>query len=345
MSEETNLVVIEDAALVKVFEVGGSKTVIDQVKAIVADFEPDIATDKGRKAIASIAHKVAKTKTRFDGLGKDSISVLNEQVGLVNTERKAIRDELDIIRDEVRKPLTDWESAEKKRVADIEARIANIVTLGEYEYECSSDVSNDIKAIENVTIDDSFEEFELAATKAKAAALTQLEAKFIVLQNAEKEAAEAKRLEEERIEKERIEREELIAKEAAEQATKDAEEKAKAEQEEKDKAAQKAIDKAKQATLDAELAAATADREKREAVEQAEKDQAQAIEDERARVNEEKRLDDAKELKRQENVTSRNKIHKQAKASLMEHGISEKDATIFVTMVKDGLVKNITINY
>lgn len=353
MSEETKeLVVIEEANIPALFAEGGSEPIIEGLKREAAKFEGDISTKKGRDEIKSFARKFSTSKTYLEGLGKALSDEYRAKIAPINEERNKIKACCDELRDKVRKPLTDWEDVEKERVAKHEQNIATINDYLNVQVEDATKAKELLEALKGFATDGSFEEFELAATKAKAAALTQLEAKFIVLQNQEKEAAEAKRLEDERLEKARADRDELIAKEAAEQATKEAEEAARVTQEKQDKAAQEAIDKAEKETLEAQLAAEKADREKREAAEQAEKDKAQAVEDERTRLKELNEKADAAlklaqevEEKRQSSLRHRNKIHKEAKASLMEQGISDKDAATFVTMVKDGLVKHISINY
>lgn len=352
MTEQNELVVVKPANIPALFEKDGCDSLLKRIKEEVGKFEGDISTTKGRKEIASMAMKVAKSKVYLEGLGKDLVTGIKEQAKVIDAERKKVREELDLLKEEVRQPLTDWEDAEKKKVTAIEERIRSFEnpieefdTLGSVGLLLSSAVEEKLERLKGIVIDETFEEFELAATKAKEAALTQLEAKFIVLQNAEKEKAEAERLEKERLAKEQKEREEKIARDAAEKATKEAKAKAK----EKDA-------KAKQAIIDAKAATEKAKREKKEsedkakqdkkeAAEQAERDRVQAVEDEKQRQADQIKTDKEAEEKRQANKRHRNKIHKEAKGSMMEHGMSEEDATIFVTRVKDGLVKHITINY
>jgi len=48
---------------------------------------------------------------------------LKEQPKLVDAERKRMRDKLDALKDQVRKPLTDWENAEESRIDEIKTVI------------------------------------------------------------------------------------------------------------------------------------------------------------------------------------------------------------------------------
>jgi colicin import membrane protein len=111
MSNE--LVTFENINAVEVFKTGGVQPLIDRVREEVSGEVPDTSNDKGRKRIASLAHKVAKSKTALDKAGKELADQLNAQLKPINSERKLARDELDKLRDEIRSPLTDWESEQE----------------------------------------------------------------------------------------------------------------------------------------------------------------------------------------------------------------------------------------
>src|SRR3546814_15082196 len=51
--------------------VGAIDKYLDMVRAEIDGFSGDVQTKKGRDAIASIAYKVAKSKTYLDGVGKE----------------------------------------------------------------------------------------------------------------------------------------------------------------------------------------------------------------------------------------------------------------------------------
>jgi len=341
----TDLVVIEKANIPALFQEGGCDPIIDRLKTEATKFKGDASTAKGRKDIASFAHKFSTSKTYLDGLGKALSDEYRAKIAPINDERNKIKTCCDELRVQVRKPLTDWEDAEKNRVSRIENLIASFDEYLEVEYVESSGAKRALEAMNAIVVDESFEEFELAATKGKTKVIEQLEAKFIVLQNAEKERAEAERLEKEHLDKEQKDREERIAKEAAESATRAAEEKARLEAESKDKAARDAVAAAERATLEAKLATERAEREKREAADRAEQDKKDAVESEKKRQAAMVETVRVEAERLAANKQHRNKIHREAKSSIMEHGLSEEDANIFVTMVKDGLVKHISINY
>lgn len=86
----------------------------------------DISTEDGRKAIASLAYKVAKTKTGLDGARKDLVADRKEEIKAVDKEGSRIWDRLEALQAEVRKPLTDWETANTERLAGHNAAIATL---------------------------------------------------------------------------------------------------------------------------------------------------------------------------------------------------------------------------
>ena len=103
-----------------VFKKGGINPILDAIRAEVEGIVPDTTTAKGRNAIASLAHKVAKSKALIDKMGKNLADGLNAKLKPINAERKIAREELDTLKEEIRHPLTEWE-AEQKRIADEEA--------------------------------------------------------------------------------------------------------------------------------------------------------------------------------------------------------------------------------
>src|SRR3546814_4956942 len=106
--------------------VGAIDKYLDMVRAEIDGFSGDVQTKKGRDAIASIAYKVAKSKTYLDGVGKELTDSAKELPKKIDATRKLVRDTLDAWKDEVRKPLTEWEQAEESRVAAIKMMLAEL---------------------------------------------------------------------------------------------------------------------------------------------------------------------------------------------------------------------------
>lgn len=123
MSEVTDLVVIEKANAMTVFQSADQiEEILQKVEREVMSFVPDITTAKGRKEIASLAYKVAQTKTYLDGLGKDLVAELKEIPKLIDANRKTVRDRLDELKAKARQPLTDYEEEQARIKAEEEAK-------------------------------------------------------------------------------------------------------------------------------------------------------------------------------------------------------------------------------
>ena len=90
---------------------------------------PDVFTEKGRKDISSMAYSVARTKTYLDSIGKELVSHYKEVPKKIDSVRKFARDSLDSLRDEVRRPLDEWENEQARLKLIEEIADCHIVAL------------------------------------------------------------------------------------------------------------------------------------------------------------------------------------------------------------------------
>lgn len=315
---------------------------------------PSLDTATGRKAYASMAHKIARSKTAVDNIGKELVADLKQLPKTIDAERKRWRDQLDEWRDEARGPLNEWEAAEEARKAKHEAGIKHIkdCAMGLIGGEPQPYGLLFRELEEKVVVDESWEEYEAEAHRAKAEALTTLKAAFADHQKREAEQAELERLRQEAAERERKEYEAQIARQAEERARREAEQaaqaereaaarreqEAKAEAERKEREHQEAIAKAKR---DAELAEQRAkeeyDRKERERIaEQQRQEQAKLDAERRQREEVERRQADVEHLRR---------INQAAMQAMIDGGMPEQCAKDAVTLIIQGKVPNISINY
>ena len=88
---------------------------IQSIEKEIADHKPDLKTEKGRKAIASLAYSIAKRKTSLDESGKALNAKMRKELDVVDEVRRKLRDSLDGLRDKARAPLDAWEKAEEDR--------------------------------------------------------------------------------------------------------------------------------------------------------------------------------------------------------------------------------------
>ena len=294
----TALALPEPTTLATLFRAeNGLDPILAAIEAEARAHVPDLTSKKGRYAIASIAYKVSRSKTALDEAGKDVNEAARKEIALIDAARRAIRQRLDSLRDEVRKPLTEWEAAEEARVSRCKAVIASLNGHGMTGEDPSEDIKAKALEIKGVVIGPEFAEYREIAEKAQENALNGLRVIYQAAKSREDQAAELARLraENERLERERAEREaaenaerERIATEQREAAEKAERDRLSAEAAERERIAAEERDAqierekreaADRAAAEAETRAkAEADRQKREAEERAEADRRAAAE-------------------------------------------------------------------
>ncbi|PTA90970.1 hypothetical protein C9415_21630 [Kluyvera sp. Nf5] len=125
MSEVMDLVVIEKQNAMAVFTTKEQlDPLIEKIEKEARSLVADVSTKKGRDAIASMAHKVARSKTYIDNAGKDLVTELKALPKQIDESRRIVRERLDALKDEVRRPLTEWEAEQERIKQEEEARIA-----------------------------------------------------------------------------------------------------------------------------------------------------------------------------------------------------------------------------
>jgi len=350
--KETALVTIEPTTALAVFT-NAEKVdpILAAIRQIVSEFEADVATAKGRKEIASIAHKVAQSKTYLDGIGKKLTDEYKEIPKKIDANRKRIRDELDALKDEVRRPLTEWEEDERLRVQRIKDRIDAIRFRGSADTN-SEAISDAIEYVSAVVADESFQEFEAEARATRDASLARLYAELQLAIKREAEAAELKRLREEAARREAEDRDRRIAEEAAAKAKAEAEARASREKAEAERKAKEERDAAERRELELKLAAERAEREKREAVEKAERDaQAAILAAQRQRDEEERRRQEqvaranAEADRRVADEANRTRIHFEIRDYLMSEGLPQSNAAAVVSLLATGSIPHVEVKY
>jgi len=299
----------------------------------------DPTTEDGRKSTKALAHKVARSKTALDDEGKALADAARVKYDAINASRKIARDTLDVLKARVRKPVTDWEEAEKKRVMDLGVRLNELESLGfSYRAEGSGHLGQTIGRVEAIEIDDSWQEIKDDADAVKAAALKSLRSEYEAAKideaqkeelerlraaEAERAAAEAEREREAKI----AEREKAAAEDARKQAERDA---ADALEREKERAEREVAD-AEHRTAEAEL------RER-----QAADAERQRIADEMAR---ERRIAE----ERASNDAHRARILGAVAEAIMKNSagadLLRDDADLIARAIADGKIPHATINF
>ena len=194
--------------------------IIESIKKEALSFvNVDITTAKGRKEIASHAHAVAKSKTFLDKAGKILADEYNAKLKPINGQRKLLRDELDLLKESIRKPLTDWEDAQKERQEKFES-ILELMRIEQdfLTYQAPEIVAQRLSQVKEILIDESFAEYKEKAEELKPAAIKALEQRLKELKDLEQKRLEEEQKQKELEEKQRIEREKLIAENARKEA-------------------------------------------------------------------------------------------------------------------------------
>ncbi|HLP31637.1 MAG TPA: hypothetical protein VK150_09760, partial [Geothrix sp.] len=259
--EPERLATVEKEKRLEVFsKPGGLDAVIEAITIMALKHKPDVTTDRGRKALASVAYKIAQCKTRLDDAGKELVDDLKALPKAVDANRKAMRDRLDALKDRVRKPLTDWEADQERQrqfVADIQ------VTPMQLQGAPAALIQESIEGLKARDLSQAPDWAE-EALRAQQLALKDLEEMLAARKKADADAAELARLREAQAERERQEAEEKRLREVAENARREAEAQAQREKDEaqrKTREAQEAAARAEQAQKDAEADAEKARKE------------------------------------------------------------------------------------
>ncbi|MDO2946971.1 hypothetical protein M8828_01180 [Aeromonas simiae] len=354
-STKTQLVAIEPTTAVALFTEGkGIAELLADIRQKATSLVPDTTTTKGRKEIASIAHAVARTKTYLDGLGKEQTDKFKEIPKRIDANRKQIRDTLDALKDEVRAPLTQYEEAENARVEALQSRLARLNELGtSASIEiAAADLLVMQQEIEQIALDDTWEEQLPQATVARELAAKRIGEVLAARQKYEAEQAELEQLRQKQAEQERIDRERLIVEQAAEQARREEENRQRLEREaaqhreqEAQRQALAAREREEQARRDAEAAELARQQAEANAARQAEEAAARAAEQERQRIELEQARKQQEDERRAADIEHRRTINNAILMDLMGLGIEEGKAINLITHIAGHKIDHLTINY
>lgn len=355
---------ISEANAPVIYVKDGLKPFLHAVQEEVSSQVPDLSTAKGRDRIASLAAKVSKSKVAVEKPGREYLKRLKEQPKVVEAELKAFVDAMDVLRDETRKPLTDWEAEQQarkdKHVDAVQAIHDFCVDLTDV---CAADLLQSIALAEAVQMGDHWEEFETEAARAKESTLTKLRAALSSRQQYEADQAEMVRLRAEAEAQAQRDREAQIAREAEERARREAEERAQAEREAVTKREAEAKAAADRRELELKLQAEQAERqaaqakadqlaaEQRAEQERIDSERRQAEAAERARLAEVSRQEaKAAEMKRQAeareaDLEHKKKINRAALEAFIAEGMTEECAKQAVTLIAQRKIPAVSITY
>lgn len=341
-----------------------------QNTSLVFDYE----SKKGNEAARSHVHALRKSKAALEKTRKDEKAESLRIGKAIDSEAKEIEARIEAMIAVHQVKIDEIEQREKDRVAAIKERLDAFQNVGAGEGLTSDEIKYSIGALEALPIDDSFQEFALQAAQLKDARLIQLRAQYESVLAIEVQAAENLRLKKELAEREQKERDEKIAQEAAAKALREAEARQQQEREAAARAIAEAEAKAKadreaaeRRELQLKLEAENAERRRVEAEQKAaqdaidaaakaEADKAAAILAETARIEaiakakaqaekEAKEAEERAQAKREANKRHCASINNAAMNALIAGGIAEDMARLCVTLIAQGKVPAVTIQY
>jgi len=317
---ENEIIVIDNELAIKKFKDKTLELFLKDVEKDALNFVGSTDTDKDRKLIISKAASVGKIKTTIEKAKKTLTEEARAFVTSVNAQGKMSFDFLTNLQAEVRKPVTEYEEAEKLRIEE-ERKAAEYII--DHEDALKEDELYDLR-----------KEKELREEADRKKEETRIA----------KEEAEAE-------EKERVAREERIAKEAEEkaklQAAKIIEDAKHAQiQAEKDKALAEERHKSEieQAKKDKKLAEEKAELEKKEAIEKARKDAEERIKLEQKIKDENVRLQKEKEEKAAKNMNHRKNINREIYQDFLIH-IPNEMAIKVTKLIVENKINHVSIGY
>lgn len=334
VSETTELSVIEikPEQAPALYIPNGLESYFEHIKASVSE-APDLSTKKGRDRVASLAAQVSRSKTAVEKPGREYLKRLKEAVRPAEQEIKRFVDACDALRDETRRPLTEWE-AEQERIAAEKAAEEERLRIEAEQAAAAEALKKQIEDGHELALLMNIQ-FDRDAADAQAEAERQ-------------RIAHEEEIKRQAAEQARIDAEENIKREREESAQREAALKLKAEQEEQAK-----IEVQQAAEREKKEAAEKVERDKKEAQERAEREKQEAIaeeqrkqqEAEQHRVAEEKRLKDEAD-KRAADVAHRKTIGTAVVNALTEHaGLTREQAIETLKALMDNKIPHTSIQY
>lgn len=115
----------------------------EKIKKEAAKVSGDVSTNKARDEVRSMAFKIAKTRTAIDKARLGLTEEWRTKTNQANAAGKAIKERLEALEDQVRKPLTDWEQA--GNVAELRAVFGEVYKHFPAYDDATRDALTDLK--------------------------------------------------------------------------------------------------------------------------------------------------------------------------------------------------------
>lgn len=307
--------------------------------------EVDATTQAGRAAIISRAHLFTRSKTFVDGIGKDTVSDWTQKTKEVNAERKFFRDEMDRIKTETRRLVTEFEAAEKQRVEFV---TRNFQFIRDWHHSLRFDMTSpqlktEKEMLQKIEINkEHFGDLIEESTKIKEHQLGIVTARIGKALHEEQQAAELAKLKTEAAERAKKDEEDRLRKEGEEKAKRDQEESAKQAQ----LAAARAKEEADQAARVAKINQEKAEEDVKLAEARHQEELKQVKAQQAAEAEQRIRNAQAEEDKRKADEQHKAAIYRDIMLSLEQHaGLYQQYAGQVYEAMAQGKIKHVSIQW
>ena len=363
---KTELATIQVVQIADLFKPEVINPMLEKIETHVRSIPTDISTDKGRKECIALAALVCKSKTFIESSRKKHLEDIQKIVKTVNASSNVSQERLQKLQDETRQPVTEWENADKARIADLEENLAAIASYGEraraeWQTLATSWMNDVIALITREGID--WQEYGQRSKLAISTAVAQIKEAIAQREKYDDEQAELAALRAEAVEranreaKEKSDREEkertaayatVLLQEAnakAERERKAEADKAEAARLQLENEKRDAEAKTAKAIEDARIAAEKAESDRVAAEAKAKADQEAAIECERQRVADEAETERKATEAREKDKKHRATINREALTALTTAGVDSDVAKQVIELIAKRMVPHVSIQY
>ena len=327
---------------------------LQEFKKQYDDVVYDLTVPEQEKQARSDRFAIGKIISALDNAHKIGKAPWKEKCDLYDSARKRIKDGLLTVQGKIKNQIDKHEREIEEHAEMLQAKVDGILSLLDFlEFANLAqglywiEIDERITLLEDMGIDDSYEDRKADATLAKVETIQSLKELQAKEKKQQEDQEELSRLRQEKEERDRADREEKIRQEAEAKAKREAEEKAEREKQEAAAEAQRKIDDAQQKQEEAEIAARRAEEEKKLAAKTAAREEREKIEREQKEAEEKAKAERQKKEAKKAKQAHRSKIHKQAIESLVAavFELDDEHATPIIEAIKEGKIKHVSINY
>lgn len=320
----------------KLVEFNKFETQLQEFKDKYDDVVYDMDDKKQNKQARSDQRSIGTIVAELNRTHKELKAPLLEKTREIDAKRNQIKDDLQGVQTKIKDQIKIHEDKQKAHEDALNEKFNNIRS---FKDKCmfantSTEIEELLTKLVDISIDASFEHLQEVSEEQREQIITELKETYGRLLKSEKDAVELAELRAKQAKQDQIDRDRVIAENAAREAREQVEAEAAA-----------LVNKAK---AEAELAI----QEKKRAEAKIEEQKAQAVAQERLRVEREEAEARAEEAAKKAKINAAkakkahvNKICREARDSLTEQGFHVDVANSLIALVRDGKIKNISLNY